>query len=104
MVRVSAGDFRWLQVPVVPPSTDVFILRDVVQLQQTVPARQQAALLQHAAAARLRLQLHADPSAPDRLYAVDAHGEHLTLLLPCPSVVLSASKDCSTPAACLPVR
>ncbi|KAL3148236.1 hypothetical protein ABBQ38_013707 [Trebouxia sp. C0009 RCD-2024] len=64
------------EVPVVPPSTDVFILRDVVQLQQTVPARQQAALLQHAAAARLRLQLHADPSAPDRLYAVDAHGAH----------------------------
>lgn len=64
----------WLQVPVVSPHTDTFILRDVMHLQQTAPA---AAPLQHAAAASLRLQLHADPSAPDRLYAVDAHGAHL---------------------------
>ncbi|KAL3136889.1 hypothetical protein ABBQ32_006499 [Trebouxia sp. C0010 RCD-2024] len=65
------------EVPVVSPHTDTFILRDVMHLQQTAPA---AAPLQHAAAASLRLQLHADPSAPDRLYAVDAHGAHAVSL------------------------
>lgn len=59
-----------LQVPVVGPSADVFVLRDVLHLPTASTQQGQPP----AAAAGLRLQLLADPSAPERLYAVHAHG------------------------------
>ena len=62
---------RWLQVPLLAPSTDIFVMQDAMQLP-TASAQQQ--VQSQAAGAGLRLQLYADPSAPDRLYAVHAHG------------------------------
>ena len=63
----------WLQVPVVAAGTDIFVIRDVMQLPNASVQQSQAA------AAGLRLQLHADSSAADRLYAVHAHGGYTTL-------------------------
>ena len=75
-----------LQVPVVSPSTDIFVLRDVLQLQLTASAQQKGQ--SQAAAADFRLQLHADPAAPDRLYAVHAQSGYTTLQIPCPSTLI----------------
>lgn len=76
----------WLQVPVVAPSSDVFVLRDVLHLP-TASAQQ---VPSPPTAAGLRLQLLADPSAPDRLYAVHARGGSNTV---------NASSDSVAPVA-----
>lgn len=92
----------WLQVPVVAPSIDIFVMRDVMRLP-TASAQQQ--VQSQGAAAGLRLQLHADPSAPDRLYAVHAHGGCTMLQKPWPSTrtvhqaSMIVSMDCLAPVA-----
>ena len=63
-------------MPVIAPSTDIFVMRDVMQLPS---ASAHQWVQSQAAAAGLRLQLHADPSAPDRLYFVHAHGGYTML-------------------------
>ena len=53
-----------LQVPVVPPSTDDYMLRDVIDLQ----------LLAHTQCLDPHLQLHPDLSVPDRCFVVHSFG------------------------------
>ena len=86
----QATDCCSLQVPAVSPHTDIFILRDVLQLQQTAPApaQQQTPPLQQTAAAGLM-----------RLYAVHAYGKHTTLTATLPikyNVCIKALLDTTT--------